>query len=274
MKLIVESSDSFVPQLVTVGRNLAKIDQIKGALDCSNLTWVTPVSILPLAARIYEKRILVADKAPYLNTISFPSGIDDPDLLPHGKTYLPIMRFPTNSEALIEKITTGFIRLVLRHIGFGNLITNAFFYAVDEMVTNVWEHSLSKWGWVFVQYFKSKGFLDVVILDQGRGLKKAYEEAFGRSFSDKEAISKALEGDSIKKDKERGYGLRTTRKLVTQSKLNGKFIIIIISGTNGHFAEKGRDLFFDLETWEWKGTIIVMRLYKVTETINYVDYVE
>lgn len=140
------------------------------------------------------------------------------------------------------------------------------------MVTNVYEHSASKWGWVFAQYFPKKNFLDVVILDQGYGLKKAYEKAFKQSFSDEEAIRKALEGNSIKKDKERGYGLRTTKKLVTQSELNGKFLII--SGTKGYFSEKDRDLFFDLETWAWEGTIIIMRLNKVQNLVNYTDYVE
>ena len=272
MKLLSESSDNFVPQLVTVGKNLKIITQATTPLDCSNLIWVSPVSILPIAASIHQKGVEVNGVKPYLTTVSFPNGIDDPDSLPTDKTYLPIIRFPTNSENVTEKITTGFTKLVLKHIGFGNLITNAFFYAVDEMITNAYEHSASKWGWVFAQYYPTKNFLDVVILDQGHGLRKAYEHTFKQSISDEEAIRKALEGNSIKKDKERGYGLRTTKKLVTQSELNGKFLVI--SGTKGYFSEKSRDLFFDLETWAWEGTIIIMRLNKVQNLVNYTDYVE
>lgn len=109
MKLLLESSDNFVPQLVTVGNNLKVVAQATTPLDCSNLTWVSPVSILPIAATIHQKNLAVQGIKPYLTTVSFPNGIDDPDLLPTDKTYLPIIRFPTNSENITEKITTGFL---------------------------------------------------------------------------------------------------------------------------------------------------------------------
>lgn len=272
MTFQVTHSDNFAPQLSVLGSNLNLLNVAGRPVDCSGLTWITPLSILPLSAVIFEQGIQVVGTSSYLNTIHFPDGIDAPGKIIQQKSYIPIVRFPTTSGVVSEKVTTAFINLVLSNIGFGKLITNAFHYAVDEMVTNICEHSESRYGWLFAQYYPTKGYLDAVLLDTGQGLKASYEAAFSRSFSDELAIQQALNGISTKNSYERGFGLRTTRKLVTQSAFSGKFLII--SGGKGYFSDRSRELFFDLETWHWNGAIIVLRLHRVSETIILSDYVE
>lgn len=273
MKLIQESSDALTPQLITLGKNLNLVLSNEGKIiDCSDLKWVSPLSILPLSATISAKEMTVEGENEYLKTISFPHGITDPGSLPIGKTYLPIVRFSSVSEMLMEKLTSGFIELLLQQVGFRSLVLDAFHYAIGEMVTNISEHSQSEHGWILAQYYRSKEFLDVVLLDQGFGFKRVYEKAFGQTYTDQGAIEKALEGFSVKKDKERGYGLWTTKKLVTQSELNGKFLII--SGSKGYFADNDRELWFNLPSWHWQGAIVILRMNKVKNKINLYDYVE
>lgn len=273
MNLICETSDSFGPQIATLGQNIGIIDGAESSVDCTNLNqWVSPLSLLPLAAAIYEKNLQTSNVGDYLKRLAFPTGIDDPDFIPRRKTYLPIIRFRTNHPAHFEEMTTRFTDLVLENLKFGRLIVNPFKYAVGEMVANICEHSLSPYGWMLAQYYKSKEFLDVVFLDRGRGLKMAYEKSFEKSFTDEEAIQAALRGVSIKKTDERGFGLWTTKKMIMQSPLHGKFLII--SGGKGYFSESGRELIFDLESWHCQGTMVILRMNKVEKQFDYTPYVE
>ena len=110
------------------------------------------------------------------------------------------------------------------------------------------------------------------MLDQGRGFRKTYEESHRVAYTDQQAIRLALQGRSVKDDVERGKGLRTTKALVTQSALNGKFLII--SGGCGFYAETTKQTWLNLGDWQWKGAIIAFRINRVNKAVDIYPYVE
>lgn len=273
MAFVSEKSDDFVPQLRALIHNLKIVETVSGPVDCSGLEWVSPLTVLPLAAYLYQKRRRVMGMSGYLQTICFPNGVDRLQNFQTGQTYFPIVRFPNNSIPLLEQLTHNFSQLVLQGVGQASkMIRNAWFYAVSELVTNVAEHSRSPLGWIHAQYWPAKGFLDAVVLDQGRGFKKTYEDAQKVSYTHQEAIRRALEGHSVKDDVERGRGLRTTRSLVTKSPLNGKFLII--SGNCGYYADAKKQTWLNLGAWQWNGAIIAFRIHRGDKPVDIYPYVE
>ncbi|MFH1453962.1 MAG: DUF6398 domain-containing protein, partial [Armatimonadota bacterium] len=94
------------------------------------------------------------------------------------------------------------------------------------------------------------------ISDNGITIKGSYDKKGLIVKNDSEAIRLALNGKSTKGE-ERGYGLRTTRNLITESPLNGEFLIL--SGQSGYYKGKNNELLFDLSC-RWEGTIILLRV--------------
>lgn len=273
MTFVSEKSDDFVPQLKSLIQNLRTVSSSSGLIDCSSLDWVSPLTLLPLAAHIHKKKQVVSGLGSYLQTVRFPDGVDQIGGFQTGQTYLPIARFATKSIPHLEQFTNHFAQLVLQSLGpVGKHLRNAWFYTIAELVTNIAEHSRSSLGWLHAQYWPAKGFLDAVVLDQGRGFRKAYEDAHGKTYTHQEAIRRALEGHSVKDDVERGKGLRTTKALVTQSPINGKFLII--SGNCGYYADAKKQTWLNLGVWQWNGVIIALRINRVSEPVNIYPYVE
>lgn len=272
MSLLVERSDLLTAQIRALHNNLEFIQSAIDPIDFSPLEWVSPLMILPLAAMIHSDDRQVIGCNTYLRTIGFPHGIDRLDELAKDRTYIPIVRFPNDSTTLLEKLTDGFSQLVLRKLSFQGNIYNAWHYAIGELVTNICEHSMSPYGWIFAQYYPAKEFLDFVVLDQGQGFRQGYESAHGRLYSDQEAIREALRGHSIKDDKERGYGVHTTRNLVIGPELRGKFLIL--SGGCAYYAQSGKQSWLTLDTWSWQGAIVMGRIYKTDQKVDITRYVE
>lgn len=273
MVFVAEKSDDFGPQLKVLIQNLRTADSSSGPIDCSSLDWVSPLTLLPLAAHIHAKKKVVAGLGSYLQTVRFPDGADQISGFQAGQNYLPIARFATKSIPHLEQFTNHFAQLVLQSLGsVGENLRNAWFYAIAELVTNIAEHFRSPLGWLHAQYWPAKGFLDAVVLDQGRGFRKTYEEADGKTYTHQEAIRRALEGHSVKDDVERGKGLRTTKALVTQSPINGKFLII--SGNCGYYADPQKQTWLNLGAWQWGGAIMAFRINQVSKPVDIYPYVE
>lgn len=91
------------------------------------------------------------------------------------------------------------------------LSKNYFGYIFDELAINILEHAQAASANIEVQN-QEKEFT-IVLTDNGRGIFSSLKERFSEIDSSEEAIKKALEGYSSK-SAERGFGLRTTKKLV------------------------------------------------------------
>jgi len=65
------------------------------------------------------------------------------------------------------------------------------------------------------QKHPAKRFTEVSIVDNGISIPGTFENA-GFEFEDTEAISEAMKGQSTKRDKERGFSLRSSINLLTK----------------------------------------------------------
>jgi len=150
-------------------------------------------------------------------------------------------------------------------------LADAITYSISEIFNdNIREHSQSKYGWFSAQYYPTKEYLDMCIVDNGITIKGSYIAQNIRVKDDSEAIKLALEGKSSKTE-ERGFGLRTTKNIITKSLLNGKFLIV--SGSAGYYANKKKQQFFSLNPY-WHGTIVSIRINKVKGRIDIYRYLE
>ena len=148
---------------------------------------------------------------------------------------------------------------------------NAIYYPIEELVGNIFEHSKSDEGFIFGQYYPNKEYLDICIVDNGRGLKGSYEEEKSLNLTDEEAIRKVMSGYSVKSNVERGYGVWTSKKVVCEG-LGGSFILL--SGSAALISHQAKDRVVELPDFYWQGVIIAYRIPKPKEPFNISKYVE
>lgn len=118
---------------------------------------------------------------------------------------------------------------------------------------------------------QKKNFLDLCIADCGRGLARAYKEENGLDFTDQEAIKQVLMGHSTKSDVERGYGVRTSKRVVCEG-LGGGFILL--SGDSALFSSKNKEKIISLPNFFWQGVIISYRIPQPTKPVDIAPYLE
>ncbi len=99
-------------------------------------------------------------------------------------------------------------------------------YVINELFSNVIEHSYAKKALVELEINKEK--FRFKIKDDGIGFRESYLRNGIYPKDDFSAIEFALSGLSTKDPKERGYGIYTTKKFVEA--LGGKLIIESGSG--------------------------------------------
>jgi hypothetical protein len=150
-----------------------------------------------------------------------------------------------------------FSGLVYKLLGSIPGAKNALYYPIAELVTNIFEHSKDTVGFVFGQYYPSKEYLDICIVDTGRGLARAYKDEMNLDFTDGESIEEVLKGHSTKSQVERGYGIRTSKKVVCQG-LGGQFVIV--SGSAALVSTETSEKLVSLPDFYWQGVIVAYRI--------------
>jgi len=286
IKLKFKKSDLIKPIILNLCDNvnlLSQLDKkIKNSIDLSELQWVSPLSVLPVSSLLFDlknkdydfsinKSISLNVKS-YLRTIKFFEGVHSHSYFKSNKNYIPIVSL-LNSPTTVQnrdQVLSSFLDILLRKIGCKRNLLNGLTYALSEIFDNIWEHSQTKHGWFLAQYYDRKNYADICFLDNGISIKGAYEKKKIKVANDIEAIQLALSGKSTK-NKERGFGLRTTKNLITRSLLKGEFLIL--SGQGGYYSGKGNEEFFNLNC-DWKGTIVLLRVNKTKRNINYTRYIE
>lgn len=233
MKTIIipqATNDSFIEVLRTLYLTLQNTTaQESYKFDLEQCQWVHPLLVLPLSAfiNVSGSTYLLDGKTAsgsYLNTICFPQGISALSPLQHyaqsnaTKSYTPISVLKQDmSEQEREKLQTQFDHMILQVLQPAVGAANAVYYPLSELVTNIFDHSYSNQGYLFGQYYSTKQFLDICIVDTGRGLVQNYVEEKGLNFTDEQAIQEALQGHSTKPSKERGFGVRTSKDVVCKA---------------------------------------------------------
>lgn len=278
IKVTNPKNDSLIQQLVAfylVFKSIVPKEKIN--FDLSQLNWLFPLLILPISAYIQEtksKFILPKDSdvVSYLRTIHFPEGISSVSEFQKILTYIPIGVLGRKDNFKERgKLESCFAEMIYKVLKPTVAAQNAIYYPLTELVTNIFEHSKKGIGYVFAQYYPKKKFLDLCIVDCGRGLSRSYKEESNLDFTDKEAIKQALIGRSTKPDLERGYGIRTSKRVVCEG-LGGSFILL--SGGVALYSFKNKEKMISMPKFYWRGVIISYRIPQPKRRIIIDPYLE
>lgn len=225
----------------------------------------------------------------YLQTVFFPDCFKPTTGHEHlffstledyrGKTYIPIISFPTGFDSvhvsIREKILNAISDLLKTQLSFKERERQPLSYLLDELTHNVNDHSGASLGYVFAQYYPSSNYLDLVICDSGKGVFLSY--AGNDRFSPKnevEALQFAINGKSTKdRPESKGFGISTSRKMLVKG-LRGRFFIW--SGNTAYIETVERVNILDIpQTCYFQGTFVALRIPTIVPaTFNFYDWVE
>ena len=228
--------------------NIVRLDEsgTSGEINLEKVNWVTPLSILPLAVKISKKiennpelNIVYPSNevAGYLKYMHFPNGLNEYGSYSQSASYIPIVCINLEGNSKNEGVDNAISKYaslldnLIQDQEYKQNIQEAISYLLSEGASNVLQHSNSNRLWIFAQYWRSKNEIEICLADEGVGFKNAYQNAENPRYpkDDADAIKYALKGVSSKygvENSERGYGIRTSLRLVTESELNGEFLII------------------------------------------------
>jgi len=281
VQIRISNNDNFIQQfgvLYSTFKNIDKMERVN--FDLTAARWLCPVIILPIAAYITKTRSTFvktqnSSTDAYLDTIHFPKGINSVGELekavPKGKTYVPISVLERDKGTERENLESMFSSLIYQLLGSIPGAQNAIYYPIAELVTNIFEHSRDEVGFIFGQYYPKKEYLDICIVDMGRGLAQAYKDEMNLTVSDGQAIEEVLKGQSTKTLQERGYGIRTSKKVVCEG-LNGEFVIL--SGTTALISSQSSEKLVSLPNFYWQGVVVSCRIPKPKGGIDISGYLE
>ncbi|MBI2464405.1 hypothetical protein HYV57_05610 [Candidatus Peregrinibacteria bacterium] len=270
-------SDSLIHQLEVFYKTFKNIAADENVIfDLSEINWIHPLIILPIASHIYATNSDYQTRSNnvinrYLSIIHFPKGVNTFESCQKLKSFIPITLIKENNPIERDKIIDCFLNLIYRTTNnIPKVNKSAIFYPITELVTNIAEHSKKDYGFIFGQIYSKKKHLDICILDKGRGLVQSYKQEKNINLTDKEAIEKALSGDSTK-SLDRGYGIRTSKKTVCEG-FNGDFSII--SGEECFIANKTKNQIFTLPGFYWQGVIMAYRIPCPERAVDIYQYLE
>lgn len=238
VKFILSNSDSPRQQIEEALNLISKINQEvaeTGRLmaDLSDLEWMLPCSAILIGQKMFElteNSIEINISPPkntslknYLAAIGFPLGKKGT-----GERHIPIHHFRKNDSDLQENVIESEMEDVMQCVKL-NLPENmhqAIRYLLSELSDNIDQHSKFTQGSIMVQYYPSKGHMDIGVFDNGLSIPKVYELSGIKIENDCDALEKAVRGVSTKiHEGGRGYGLSSSKEIVLEG-LNGNFNII------------------------------------------------
>lgn len=262
-------------------------------IDLHRLSFVHPFLILPicsLISKLRQNNVTVeisygAAIRSYLETILFPEGFNamtvgdwNGHLLDfQNKTYLPICQIPVarSNTKIREQLLTTFENILLHQLKLTGQMISVVKYLISEAMDNIVDHANVRNGWIMVQNYPTKGFLDICILDTGLGLLGSYKTFNVANInSDVEALEQAINGNSTKQITEtRGYGIDTSRRMLVDG-LKGKYFLF--SGAAFYIYTNELEQITPLSrNIKWTGTMLALRVPNVAPVgFNYTAYLE
>jgi anti-sigma regulatory factor (Ser/Thr protein kinase) len=260
--------------------------------DFGGTSFFHPFFLAPLS--IYKnkcgKRIVCTNQSQslssYMTTINFDGmktferGDDlENTLIPYSnKSYTPICKFSIQDERMVDALQSVVQRIIKNQSHYDDKINNPLSYLLSEIICNISQHSLSDYGYLYSQYLRREGVIDLCIADNGITIFGSYVKT--KRYLDKvgdneaEALRLANNGFSTKKLPEtRGFGLSTTRRM-------------LVEGMKGAFFELSGGAFYRYENIKenyvllpkplyWEGTIILMRIpVNVDNHFDFYKYIE
>jgi hypothetical protein len=234
-------------------------------LDLSLVQWFYPTLLLPLGLFIKQNQDINVtlpkhnDARNYFDIITKTGGLDG------YKTYIPIIEIP-RTRGGFDPLS----RFSFSEIDCGS--SDLFPYFINELVDNIYQHSDFSTAYIMVQKYPKMGFLELCILDNGISIPKSYEKVGISIKNDKVALDNALRGISTKNEDGRGFGLRSSVRLITLG-MNG--VCLIVSRRGALCASHDGRNFFNLDEKDINyGTLISINIPFQTTKVNLYDYVE
>jgi hypothetical protein len=271
-------TESLIAQFVSFYQTFSKINRLEKVIfDFSQLNWIYPLLILPISAYIHETKseYLTSQRSDinsYLNTVRFPGGVNSVAEFQKFLSYIPVTSLEKSKQVENrEKLESCFSTMLYKTINGVAGSQDAIYYPITELVGNIFEHSKKDRGWVFTQIYPNKKFLDLCIVDTGRGLRNCYKEERNIILNDKEAVKEAVGGRSTKLDKDRGFGIYSSKRVICEG-LGGSFIIL--SGNAALISEKNREKLMEMPSFNWQGVIISYRIPFPKQAIDIYPFLE
>ena len=278
-------SDNFGEPINYLSQYVKSINENPAAtrilFDFKKCKFSSPFILAGLAGLIFHlkqsgKEVVLSEEnsfQSYLDTIMFPDGYPSPllslaeiesNLKPyHDKTFIPVVAFPVSNVAensqVREKTLSAINSILKQQLNLQGNVLEGIYYLISELTQNVSDHSNGTKGFLFAQYYPSKNYMDLSIVDTGRGLLQSYIDTGNYTITtDEEAIKLALSGKSTKDINSRGYGIPTSRKLLVKG-LKGKFFLWSGNALINHNAEK-EEIIHLPEHFNWQGCYVALRI--------------
>jgi anti-sigma regulatory factor (Ser/Thr protein kinase) len=193
-----------------------------------------------------------------------------------SKTYLPACKIPASAKhtGIREQLLTAFENILIQQAHLKGQIITAVKYLISEAMDNIVEHSEAKNGWIMVQSYPQKGYIDICITDTGTGILGSYQKTGNTEItSHTKALQFAINGKSTKQITEtRGYGIDTSRRMLVEG-LKGKYVLF--SGNALYIYTNELEQITPLKTSRWQGTLLALQVpAKTTADFNYTTFLE
>jgi hypothetical protein len=273
-------TDTLAGQMVSLYETLKGFSSSEDiSFDLSQLDFARPFLTLPISAYINTTGSIFTNKNSsidsYLGAVKFPKGIDSISSFMKNsqvkKSYIPISVLTRDKAADRDRLESLFSAMVCKVMGNISGANNAVYYPISELITNIFEHSKEDKGFIFGQFYPKDDCLEICIVDRGIGLAATYMKEKGIKLSDTDAITEVMRGHSTKPDKERGYGVRTSKRVVCEA-LGGEFAMISNSGAL--LSSKGKEILMPLPNFDWQGVIVAYRIPRPDGPIDISPYLE
>ncbi len=285
IKLSLTQERDPIQRIQELVNNLKTLEEFASNIDLSEIHYLTPLTILPIAAKITklsENCNISLNTPNSLSSIFFPEGTTTP-IADDNKNQMPIchvnlIKPEMNRINLIERISTEYDHFIIEYLKRNQEVSENYrgsiSYLISELCDNVIQHSEAENFWIFSQFWPTRGELEICLLDDGLGLKGCYDRRGIGTSSHYDALSQAIEGKSSKLEtpNERGYGIGTNINLFCSSELQGEFTLI--SG-NACYHNSSNIVEPKLGTIpiNWQGTIISARLMRPTTRVDILKYI-
>lgn len=174
-------------------------------LDLRNIHFAHPSGMAPIVANIqhwyaqgYTFDVALPSEpflADYFRKAGWIQGIEGVHLeLRAGRpkdTFIPLVSYETHNE--LNEIINETLRHFSRIASFKKGVLDGLEWALNEVADNVLIHSGGSKGWIQLAQQPSKGLIEIVVVDCGRGILDSLREGHPDLKTDAAALAKAVE---------------------------------------------------------------------------------
>ena len=284
-KLILTQERDSIKRIKELVDNLNLLEEITPQVDLSSVNYVTPLTILPIAAKLKklsETKTINIHCSELLKQVKFPTGTGNP-IFSDNMSEMPICHLSLsgdnrNQKDMIDDISTEYSHFILDYLKNNQEVSanyqSSVSYFVSELCDNVVEHAHADNFWIFSRFWQSRGELEICILDDGLGIKGAYDRIGIGTSSHLDALSQAVDGRSSKKStpNERGYGIGTNINLFCSGELRGEFTLISGNACYHKSSQISESMIGTIPI-NWRGTTISARLIRPESRVDILKYI-